>query len=162
MILDSEYCPVCRFGQLTTMALMETLSCVQCNHMFTVDANQQTLTVVDSARPLKWQWNGRSWRGIYPKGMELGGADWFAGLALILFPAFLVGMTAYRFPPLPDTPWTWFPLVWTGLTFFFHLFLVGSIVCNYYQFPITIYLKALGRHLLRQDPYRGSANRGRG
>lgn len=162
MILDSEYCPVCRFGQLATMTLMETLSCVQCNHIFTVDSNQQTLTVVDSAHPLSWQWNGRAWRGIYPKGMELGGADWFAGIALILFPVCIVGVTVYRFPPLPNTPWSWFPLFWTGLTFLSHLFLVGSIVCNYYQFPIRVYLKALGRYLLRQERYRGSTNRGHG
>ena len=162
MILDSEYCPFCRFGQLATMALMDTLSCVQCNHIFTVDSSQQTLTVVDSSHPLTWQWNGQTWRGVYPKGMELGGADWFAGIALILFPALIVGITAYLFPPIPNTPWAWFPLFWTGLTFLFHLFLVGSIICNYYQFPIMVYLKAMGRYLLRQESYRGSTNRGHG
>jgi hypothetical protein len=162
MILDSEYCPICRFGQLSTMALMDTLSCVQCNHIFTVNSSQQTLTVVDGSHPLTWQWNGRTWRGIYAKGTELGGADWFAGIGLILFPALIVGITAYRYPPIPNTPWAWFPLFWTGLTFLLHLFLVGSIMCNYYQFPITVYLKAIGRYLLRQESYRGSTNRGHG
>lgn len=149
MILDSEYCPICRFGKLAPMALMETLSCVQCKHIFTVDSSQKTLTVIDSSHPLTWQWKGHTWRGVYPKGTELGKADWFAGISLILFPPFIVGITTYCVPSIPNTAWAWFPIFWTGLTFLLHLFLVGSIICNYYQFPVSVYLKAMGRYLLR-------------
>lgn len=162
MILESEYCPMCRFGKLATMSLMDTLSCLQCNHIFTVDSSQQTLTVVDSSKPLTWQWSGRTWRGVHAEGMELGRADCFAGIALIVFPALIVGILAYRFPALPNSPWAWFPSFWTGLTFLLHLLLVSSIFLNYYQFPLAIYLKALGRYLLRQEGYRSSMNRGHG
>jgi hypothetical protein len=162
VILESEYCPMCRFGQLATMSLMDTLSCVQCNHIFTVDSSQQTVTVVDSAKPLTWHWSGRTWRGVHAKGTELGQADCLAGIALIVFPAIIVGLLAYCFPAPPNSPWAWFPLFWTGLTFFLHLILVSSIICNYYQLPIAVYLKALGRYLLRQESYRGSMNRGHG
>lgn len=146
---DSEYpCPVCLHGQISTIPLMEALACNLCRHIFTLDTNQQSLTMADSSSPLTWQWNGRTWQGIYRNGVELNWSVKLGAIAIVLLPTALIALAAYIFPPIPGSRLSWLPTVWVGLTFLFHLTWVVSLIIEYYQFPIFIYLKVTGQNLL--------------
>ncbi len=68
-------------------------------------------------------------------------------VAFVLLPTTLIGLTAYTFPPIPGTPLCWLPIVWTGLTFISHLAIIINIIIDYYQFPVSLYLKAVGINL---------------
>jgi hypothetical protein len=146
---DGVYsCPVCRHGEIWAMPLMDTLACNFCRHIFTYDQNQQSLTMADSASPVTWRWNGRGWRGAHRDGIELGWGVGLAAIALVLLPTTLVALSAYIFPPISGSAFSWVPTFWIGLTFLAHCAFVASVVVEYYQFPVFAYLQAMQRHLV--------------
>lgn len=141
-------CPVCRHGEISEIALMDAFACNFCRHIFTANLEEQLLKMADSALPLTWYWNGKRWQGLPRAGAEL---DWGAGLAAIAFvllPPTLVGLAAYYFPSLPNDPFSWFPIFWTGLTFFTHLTCVVWLIIEYYQFPVFAFLRVWQQQLL--------------
>ncbi len=139
-------CPVCYHGQISAITLMDAFSCNFCNHIFTADLVKQSLKMADSSSPLSWKWNGKKWKANHPQ------AEWnwiikLLAVAFVILPTTLIGLTAYIFPPIPGTPLCWLPIVWTGLTFLSHLAIIVNIVIDYYQFPVRLYFKAVGRNL---------------
>jgi hypothetical protein len=144
-------CPVCRHGEISSMLLMETFACNFCQHIFTTNFDKQLLKMADSQLPLSWYWNGKNWKGIQREGTEFGWGYLVAGLIFVLFPTGIIGIGAYLFPPLPDSPLSWLPLVWLILTFFSHLFCLVWLVIEYYQFPIFLYIRAIKRRLFAND-----------
>jgi hypothetical protein len=129
-------CPVCRRGQISPIALMEVFGCDTCHHILSVNLPQQCATVSDTSPPQHWRWDGQRWHPTYRQGVEVNGWVWLAAIAFILFPTGVVGIAAYIFPPLPDSPFVWFPIFWTGLTFFCHLACVVWLIGEYFQIPL--------------------------
>lgn len=146
--LEGVYpCPVCRVGEISALSLMDAMACHFCRHIFTVNVEKQRLQMADRQPPLIWRWNGRMWVGAHLQGVEFGWTYWVASAVFILLPSTLMGFAAYAFPPLPDSPLSWLPTVWTGLTFFSHLTIVGWLVIEFYQFPVVAYLRAMRQRL---------------
>ncbi|MBW4697108.1 MAG: hypothetical protein KME03_04255 [Aphanocapsa lilacina HA4352-LM1] len=153
--LDTAYrCPACRFGRIALMPLMEVMACDLCRHMFDVDLAKQEVKMNGSLPPLSWRWNGRTWHDPFSQGPNR--LDKLVALAMLVFPAALVGGLAWRFGPPPDAPLAWLPPLWTALTFTCHLSCVLLAVCSYYQFSPLAFGKALMRRL-RQRLATGSS-----
>jgi len=146
-------CPVCRHGQISSLILMDAFACNLCQHIFSVNWEQQLLQMADSQIPLTWHWNGRAWQGENRPGVTLGWEYVFLGLLFALLPPMLIALSAYLFPPLPGSPLFWFPWVWAGLAFLTHFTCLLWLVAEYYQFPVLLYLKISGHRLLHF--YRG-------
>ena len=145
-----EYpCPVCRHGRVTRMIMMDTFACVFCQHIFTTNFEKQLLKMADSQLPLTWYWNGKNWKGIQREGLEIGWSYFVCGLAFVILPTSIVAFSSYLVPTLPDSPLSWLPVFWSILTFFTHLFCVALLVVEYYQLPVMLYVRALGRRLFR-------------
>ncbi|WP_448560917.1 hypothetical protein [Trichothermofontia sp.] len=133
---DGHYrCPVCYYGELSGMTLMESFGCSFCRHIFTADLQTQVLRLADNSQALSWRWDGQRWRASHVTDPHLGGTLAIVGAALILLPTLLVGLAVYLFPPLPDAPGAEFPLLWVGLTFLSHLTMVVWLAGESYQFP---------------------------
>ncbi|MEC4983705.1 MAG: hypothetical protein SAJ37_12200 [Oscillatoria sp. PMC 1068.18] len=139
-------CPVCRHGKISGMAMMDAFACNFCNNIFTANLEEQILKKADSQPPLMWHWNGKNWSGAHRPDVNLGWDYVVVAIAFILFPTATIGISAYLFPPLPGDPLYWFPVFWTFLTFLVHLSCVVWLMIEYYQFPVSIYFKAVGRH----------------
>lgn len=139
-------CPVCYHGQISAMTLMDAFSCNFCNHIFTANLVEQSLKIADSSSPLSWRWNGRNWQANHPY-VKWSWVIKLLAVAFILLPTTLMGLAAYTFPPMPGSVLCWLPIFWTGLTFLSHLVIIVSIVMEYYQFPLKLYLKSVGRNL---------------
>ncbi len=135
---DSYLCPVCRHGQISALTLMDAFACSFCRHIFTANLQNQTVQVVDSAQPLSWRWNGRSWQSTHRDDPSLTAVVWFASIVLVLLPAAIVWLMAYIFPPLPNSAWAWFPNVWLGCTFGIHLLMVSWLLAEHYQLSIYV------------------------
>jgi hypothetical protein len=146
---DSAYpCPVCRLGQIRNLSLMDAFACDLCNHIFEANLDRQQLKMVARQPPLIWCWNGRHWIEPHLEGMELGWGYILAAIALVALPTTLIGLTLYAFPPTADTPLSWVPYVWAGLTFLSHLGIIVWLVIEIYQFPVGVYLRAIRQRLL--------------
>ena len=141
-------CPVCRLGQLKALPLMDAMACDFCRNIFTANLEKQQLQMPSRQPPLIWRWNGRNWTGAHLEGVELGWGYFLAAIALVALPTTLIGLTAYSFPPTPDTPLSWLPIAWTGLAFLSHLGIIGWLVIEFYQFPVGAYLRVMRQHLL--------------
>lgn len=147
---DKAYsCPVCRLGQISNLALMEAFACDLCHNIFEANLEKQQLRMVSRQPALIWRWNGRNWIEARTEGMEFGWGYLLAAIMLVALPTSLIGLTIYIFPPTPDTPLYWIPYVWTGLTFLSHLGIIIWLALEFYQLPIGIYLRAIGRRLSR-------------
>ncbi|RMF27617.1 MAG: hypothetical protein D6756_01630, partial [Cyanobacteria bacterium J083] len=117
--LDNRYnCPICLHGEISCMPLMEAMSCNFCNHIFTIDAQAQILKLADSQLPIVWYWNGRRWQSIERKSTRANFNLVYGifSLAFVILPTLIMGIAAYIFPPLPDSPLSWLPLLWTIIT----------------------------------------------
>ena len=142
---DVYHCPICRFGQISGLPLMDALACNLCSHIFLADDACKLLTLAGHLSPLTWQWDGRTWHAPHTQG--LGWGDKLAAVALLVLPTALILLTAYAFRPVPNGPPDAFPLFWAALTFICHLFGILGILISYYQFSIPSYLRAVRRHL---------------
>ncbi|MBE9128976.1 MULTISPECIES: hypothetical protein [unclassified Coleofasciculus] len=143
-------CPICRLGQIQAMPLMEALACESCRHIFTADLERQLLKMTDRQPPLTWHWNGKTWVGAHLEGVKWG---WVAGIfavAFVILPPTLIGLSAYTFPPDPNSHLSWLPTVWTGLTFVSHLTIILWLVMEFYQFPLGVYLRVRRQQLFNR------------
>ena len=140
-------CPVCHHGEISNLALMDAFACNFCSHIFTADLEKQVIEIADSQLPLSWRWNGRTWKRLQPEGVEIGWSYLLIALGFVLIPPSLIGISLYLFPPLPNSPLSWFPVFWIVLTFFCHLLTILWLVVEYYQFPINLYFRAIGQRL---------------
>ncbi len=148
--IGTYICPVCRHGEISSLSLMEALACDFCRHIFTVNLEQQVITMADSQLPLTWRWTGQTWKGIQQEVDTLW-AYWFAGTLFVLLPTAIVGLGAYLFPPLPESPLAWLPLFWTILTFLTHLACLGWLMLEYYQIPLALYFQAVWQRLVSRS-----------
>lgn len=140
-------CPVCRLNQLKAMPLMDAMACDCCRHIFTADLERQRIKMADRQPPLIWYWNGKAWKGAHLEGIEWGWIYWLFAAALVVLPTTIIGLAAYAFPPSSDSTLSWFPIAWTGLTFFLHLSIIGWLVMEFYQFPLRMYLRVRRQQL---------------
>ncbi len=145
-------CPICHYGQISSLLLMDAMACDSCRHIFTTEIEKKQIQIKTADRhpPLIWRWNGRKWTAARLEGVELGWAYWLGGIAFIILPTTLLGITAYTRPPLPGSPLSWLPTVWTGLAFLLHLGIILWLVIEFYEFPIWAYLRAKWRNLFRR------------
>jgi hypothetical protein len=134
-------CPVCRCGQISTLPLMDAMACQFCRHIFTANLEKQQIQTADRQPPLVWRWNGKKWSGAHIEGVETSWGYWLLGLAFVVLPSTLLGITAYTRPPVSGIPLSWLPIVWTGLAFLLHLAIIIWLVIEFYQFPVWAYLK---------------------
>lgn len=140
-------CPLCRWGTLTPLVMMETLACDFCGHLFQPQgigvAQGGQLEVLDLGAPYTWQWQGERWRSLDGQSTQATPWIWLLAVFLTLGPPALVLLAQYCFPPLDPAPGLTFGQGWaiaTGLT---HGFLGLGIVGSYYQVPL--WLAAQGR-----------------
>ncbi len=148
---DSRYvCPVCRHGQIESLTLMDAFACNFCRHIFTANLKEQLVQVVDSSQPMSWRWNGRNWQSVYQSDANLTVLIWLVSGTMIVLPGMLVWLAMYTFPPLPGSPWSWFPAVWVGCTFVIHGCMVLWLLAEHYQFPLYVSARVLLQSWFRQ------------
>lgn len=138
---DAYTCPVCRHGKIAALPLMEAFACNFCRHIFTANLEKQVITMADGQLPLTWHWTGQNWQGMTTRN-SLGWGYRVGAIAFVVLPTAIMGLGAYLFPALPGSRLSWFPWVWTGLTFFSHLACILWLILEYYQFPLSLYLQA--------------------
>lgn len=134
-------CPACRHGQIHQLTLMDAYACDFCRHIFEINLTQQTIQVVDSTQPLLWHWNGSKWKSRHNLDENLTIFLWMVSAFLILVPASIIGLSAYVFPPLPNTQWLWLPFAWAFSTFLAHFLMVSWLMAEHYQFPYYVLSK---------------------
>ncbi len=131
--LEQVYiCPVCQYGQISQMVLMDAFACNFCRHILSVNLERQTVRLEDSSQAFMWQWTGQKWQSLSQQNLPFTYTLAVISILFILLPPSLVGLGYYTFPPLPDSSWQWFPLAWIGLTFLTHLGLVFGILMSAY------------------------------
>jgi hypothetical protein len=148
---DCYPCPVCRYGQIEGLLMVDAFSCGFCRHIFTVDHLQQ-LRLEDTAQPLQWRWTGDRWvsaRSVATEESLL--LIWGLGIAFVLIPTALVWLANHTFPALPsqDGSSLSFSVLWTGLTFVSHGSIVAWFCLEYYQIPVYLMLKLYARQLFQ-------------
>lgn len=143
-------CPVCRHGQIAGLTLMDAFACGFCRHIFTANLNDQSLQVVDSSQPMSWRWNGRTWQVAHRDEFNLTAVIWIVSTVLVVLPPTLVWLSAYTFPPMPDSAWAWFPIAWAIGTFTIHFLMVFWLMAEHYQLPLYVASKIRLQQLLRQ------------
>ncbi|MGB3200620.1 MAG: hypothetical protein WBA99_06950 [Nodosilinea sp.] len=149
---DTYDCPVCRHGQMQPMALMDAYACSFCRHIFDVNLDQQTVHVVDSVQPMGWRWQGWRWQPLYQSRSDITLTLWLVGLALVIFPAGIVALGGYVFPPLDASTSINWSLVWAVGTLFAHGTMVGWLVAEHYQFPFYVMTKIRLQRLMARLP----------
>jgi hypothetical protein len=142
---DVYPCPVCRHGEIAALPLMEAYACHFCQHIFTANLEHRVLKMADSQFALTWYWNGNHWRGLPREGGEIGWGYLIVGSLFVFLPTSIVAVSAYLFPPMPDSLLSWLPIFWSILTFIAHLICLLWLIVEYYQFPVYLYLRALRR-----------------
>ena len=148
---DTYTCPVCRCGEISNITLTEAFGCNVCRHIFTLQLEQQTLKMVDREPPLVWRWTGKTWESDRLGDLEVSWIYWFFAITFVCFPPSLIGLSALIFPPISGSVWSWFPLIWTGLTFFTHLLLILWLIAEAYQFPLLLILKIQWQRIFNQS-----------
>lgn len=138
---DVYSCPVCRYGHISELTLTEAFACDFCRHIFTANIQEQVLIMADSTPSMAWRWTGRNWKLANQKDSELSFVVWVLGMALVIFPTLIVGVSTYIFPPEEGSYQSSFPIIWVFLTFLSHLILVVWLLAESYQLPFYTYLK---------------------
>lgn len=146
---DVYACPVCHLGKIKGLPLMDAMACEFCHQIFTINLEKQQLQMPARQPPLVWRWNGKQWTDAHLEGVELSWGYILAAIALVVLPTILIGLVAYYKPPVANVPFSWVPTVWTGLTFISHLVIICWLVIEFYQFPLSTYLKAIQQRLDR-------------
>jgi len=151
-------CPLCRSCTLAELPLMEALSCQTCEHIFVPTGDRLGLELVDAEVAIAWLWTGQTWqrqqRGI-PQ------VNWLyvpLALGFVALPASVVAAGAYLFPPLPGSKLAWLPSAWVVATAAAHLACLLWLCLEAYQFPLGLYLQALGRRWRRQGRWGAAFN----
>ncbi len=143
-------CPVCRYGQIEGLFMVDAFSCSFCRHIFTVQNEpQECLLLEDHAQPLKWLWSGDRWsvlRQVISREWLI--FAWILGILFVVFPTGIVWLFQQIFPPLPEQSGAMLPLL--GLTFAGHFAIAGWICLEYYQWPFYMTLKFYSRWILDQ------------
>ncbi|MEP0890581.1 MULTISPECIES: hypothetical protein [unclassified Leptolyngbya] len=147
---DTYLCPICRHGSITGLTLMDAFACDFCRHILTANLQEQTVQVVDT-QPMTWRWNGRRWLSGTLQNGQFTGLIWLVGIAVVILPPTLIGLSAYTFPPLPGSRWAWFPVAWAWTTLVVHLLMVSWLIAEHYQFSPYITGKVWIRHWLRRQ-----------
>lgn len=143
-------CPVCRHGQISSIALMDAFACNFCRHIFTANLRDQILRVEDSSQPVTWHWNGQTWQATNRVHIDLTITIWVTGLVLIVLPPSLIWLSSHTFPPMHGSTGSWFPNFWIGLTFFSHFLFVSWLLVEHYQVPLYVACKVKLRELVGQ------------
>ncbi len=138
---ETYICPVCRHGQIETLTLMDAFACNFCRHIFTTNLQEQSIRVEDSAQPFAWRWTGHTWQPVQQDDFDLTLVIWLVGVALVALPPALIWLPYHTFPPLPNSPWHWFPTLWTALAFILHFLLVLWLLLEHYQLPSYVALR---------------------
>ncbi|NER80441.1 MAG: hypothetical protein F6K42_12865 [Leptolyngbya sp. SIO1D8] len=135
-------CPVCRHGDIQALVLTDAFSCDFCRHILSVDLKRQQVQVVDGPQAISWVWDGQRWRlANGTRDQDVNGLVIIAALFLIVFPASLVWLAGFIFPPLTPSSKIAFSTIWALLTFLAHLGLVLWLVGEYYQIPFYVATK---------------------
>jgi hypothetical protein len=127
------------------MPFMETWGCSFCGQLFLGDLIQRSLKTVDPSFPQTWYWDGYQWQRSLEPALEPRWLWQALSVLLIVLPTSLVGVSAYLFPPEPDSFLHELPIIWTGLTAIAHLVIVLYLITEYYQVPFVAYRQALQR-----------------
>ncbi|PZD73082.1 hypothetical protein C1752_02829 [Acaryochloris thomasi RCC1774] len=140
---DSYPCPFCRQGQICGLYLMEVFSCNLCDHIFSSNLPQQTLTLETGAGPRakQWRWYGDRWQPERQSTGKLTMGLQALSIAIILLPTALISISGYMFPPLPTQASIGFPILWAALTGASHLALVLWFWLEYYQISVWVILR---------------------
>lgn len=148
---DRQYpCPVCRYGQIESLFMVEAFSCGFCRHIFTLEGTQ-TLRLEDNTQPLKWKWLGDRWTVLRSEiSMDWMLLIWGFGIAFVSVPTALVWLTHQVFPPLPGQNGAMFAVVWTGLVFVSHFAIVGWLTLEQFQCPLYVTAKLYWQRLWTQ------------
>ncbi|MGB8697993.1 MAG: hypothetical protein WCD18_01130 [Thermosynechococcaceae cyanobacterium] len=134
-------CPVCRYGQLEGLFMMEAFACSFCRHIFTTDLAQQCIRLEDNVQPLQWRWRRDRWVALREISTDWLLVIWAVGVAFVSIPTALVWLVYHTFPPLPGQNGAMFPLVWTGLVFVAHFAIVGWLWVEHFQYPLYVTAK---------------------
>ena len=102
----------------------------------------------DSAQPLSWRWNGRSWQSIHQEDLDLTLVIWSVGLSLVFLPPTLVFFSCSSLWTHPHT--SLLTLIWTLITFLAHFFLIGWMLAEHYQVAPYVSGKVRVRDWLEQ------------
>ncbi|EKQ68631.1 hypothetical protein OsccyDRAFT_3169 [Leptolyngbyaceae cyanobacterium JSC-12] len=145
---ETYLCPVCRHGQISSLALMDAFSCNFCRHIFTADLRDQSIRVEDSSQPMTWRWNGHGWQGLHRTNVDLTAVIWLIGAALVILPPSLIWISSHTFPPVEGEKLSWFPTVWVSLAFLIHLTFVSWLLAEHYQLPLYVTCKVRLQMLL--------------
>ena len=145
---ETYLCPVCRHGQISSLALMDAFACNFCRHIFTADLRDQSVRVEDSSQPMTWRWNGVTWQALHQVDIDLSIVIWLVGGVLVLLPPTLIWISTHTFPPIEGSAWYWFPTIWVGLAFLLHLTLVTWLLVEHYQVPFYVACKVRLQMLL--------------
>ena len=141
-----HHCPLCSHGTLSTIAMMDAMSCDFCRHIFSIDLDQPlieppVLKIEDTAYPLSWQWTGQQWKAQAQAEPQLLRWLWSLCAAIILIPSGLMSLAVHLFPPTPHSRGAWFSSLWLGLTILAHVTIAFWLLCEHYQWPIYQRLK---------------------
>ncbi|MCM1981267.1 hypothetical protein [Lyngbya confervoides] len=135
-----EVCPVCRHGHLNAMALMETVSCSFCHHIFSLEVppppvQRPTLSIEDFPQSLRWQWTGDNWRSLPQVEMPLTLWLWAVALAIMILPPTLLGLAMAIVPVAAYSRGAWIPPFWMVATLIGHGWIGLWLLAEHYQWP---------------------------
>jgi hypothetical protein len=135
---QSYPCPLCRYGQLNSLMLMDAFACGFCRHIFTATLSQQSICLADTTQPIYWRWTGQRWQPLHHANSEWTVAIWFLSVGLTVIPTTLIGLIYRIFPPLEDSSGAEFPLLWLVLVFLAHLGITLWVLAEFYQIPFYV------------------------
>ena len=147
---ETYICPICRHGHIESLTLMDAFACNFCRHIFTANLREQSIHVEDSSQPMTWRWTGRNWQAANQLDVDLTVVIWLVSVALVVLPPSLIWLSSHAFPPLDDSPGSWLPTVWIGLTFALHFVFVSWLMAEHYQFPFYVSSKVRLQRLFDQ------------
>lgn len=136
---DCYPCPVCRQGHIQALVLTDAFACGHCQHILSVDLQQQEVSLIDSPQKITWIWEGQRWkvkRGNH--SANLSAIVLVAAVLLTVLPSGLVWLSGLLFPPLSTTSSVTFSMMWALLTFLTHLGLVLWLIGEHYQIPFYV------------------------
>jgi hypothetical protein len=147
---DQE-CPLCRHGTLSTLMMMDAMSCDFCRHIFSIDITQPMvqepiIRIEDSSQSLAWQWTGSRWKVLPQADKPLIIWLWVLCGSIVTIPSLLMILATHLFPATPHSRGAGFAFVWLWLTIGSHVIAALWILSEHYQWPIYQRFQRLLRH----------------